>query len=86
MYDLVILAGVKLQNSKIKSYNVNCPAYFDTINHYVVAEAGWLEEEHLRNRLERLSTSGYLCHHKQKEDSEESWFITRKGLGVAKYD
>lgn len=90
MYDVEILVGVKSMNRQTRydmknGISVNCPAYFDMINHHVIAEAGWLKEEDLKNRLERLSNSKYLCHHKPKEDFEESWFITRKGLGVIKY-
>ena len=90
MYDVEILVGVELVNKRTRydtknGISINEPAYFDMINHHVIAEAGWLKEDDLRNRLERLSNSGYLCHHKTKENSEESWFITRKGLGVIKY-
>jgi hypothetical protein len=89
MWDVGILLGVERINcfshyDCIKRICVNPPAYFDGIDGEVIAEIGWLKEDDMRGRLDRLSKTGYLCHHKP-DSYGESWLITRKGLSAIRY-
>jgi hypothetical protein len=89
-YDLGVLLGVLRQNQQ-KEYHpsigisTNYPANFYMIHLNTASEVWALTEKELRGRLERLTKTGYLCHHKQQGYEEETWFITRKGLSTIRY-